>query len=196
MHISTFWLPALCRHSHFRSRAAEGARHGPPKLRLKFEVARQTSSRSLSASVRAVPWAGEVDQHLSRLAPSTCQLSADIRIFRSGLPKNPGRDPPFPRILLKFEVARQANSPSLCSSVRAVPWAHEAEQQHSRLAPSGCQLSADVHIFRAGRLETPGTDPQRYVSSLRWQDKQAASVSVPLCEQCHWQIRLSNSFPG
>jgi len=31
---------------------------------------------------------------------------------------------------------------------------------------------------------------------LSWQDKQAAPVSVPLCEQCHGQIRLSNSFPG
>jgi len=28
------------------------------------------------------------------------------------------------------------------------------------------------------------------------QDKQAAPVSVPLCEQCHGQMRLSNSFPG
>jgi len=37
---------------------------------------------------------------------------------------------------------------------------------------------------------------QGYVSSLRWQDKQAAPVSVALCEQCHGQIRLSNSFPG
>jgi len=31
---------------------------------------------------------------------------------------------------------------------------------------------------------------------LRGQDKQAAPVSVPLCEQCHGQMRLSNSFPG
>jgi len=35
-----------------------------------------------------------------------------------------------------------------------------------------------------------------YVSSLRGQDKQEASVSVPLCEQLHGQISLSNSFPG
>jgi len=35
---------------------------------------------------------------------------------------------------MKFEVARQASSPSLCASVWAVPWADEAEQQLSRLA--------------------------------------------------------------
>jgi len=45
-------------------------------------------------------------------------------------------------------------------------------------------------------MELPGTDPQNYILSLRWQDKQAAPVSVPLCEQCHGQMRLSNSFPG
>ena len=64
----------------------------------------------------------------------------------------------------------------------AVPWADEAEQQLSRLALSGCELSADVRIVRAGLPETPGTDPQRYAGSLRWQDKQAAPVSVPVCE--------------
>jgi len=31
---------------------------------------------------------------------------------------------------------------------------------------------------------------------LKGQDKKAAPVSVPLCEQCHGQMRLSNSFPG
>jgi len=30
---------------------------------------------------------------------------------------------------------------------------------------------------------------------LKWQDKQAAPVYVHLCEQCHGQMRLSNSFP-
>jgi len=64
---------------------------------------------------------------------------------------------------LKFEMARQASSPSLCASVRAVPWADEAEQQLSRLAPSGCQLSADIRIFRAGLLEAHGTVPLKYV---------------------------------
>jgi len=78
----------------------------------------------------------------------------------------------------------------------AVPWADEAEQQVSSIALSGCHLSADIRIFRAGLLEATCTDPQSYVWSLSWQDKQAAPVSVPLCEQCHGQMRLRNSFPG
>jgi len=62
-----------------------------------------------------------------------------------------------------FEVVRQASSPSLCASVRAVPWADEAEQQLFRLAVSVCDLSADVHVFGAGLLEAPSTDPKKYV---------------------------------
>jgi len=62
-----------------------------------------------------------------------------------------------------LKVARQASSPSLCASVRAVPWADEAEQQLSRLALSACELSADVRIFKAGLPEAPGTDPLTYV---------------------------------
>ena len=69
----------------------------------------------------------------------------------------------IPKLRLKFEVARQAISPSLCASVRAVPWADEAEQQLSRLALSGCELSADVRILGAGLSEVYGTEPQRYV---------------------------------
>jgi len=65
--------------------AAGGARHGPPKLRLKFEVARQASIPIICASVRAVPWADEAEQQLSRLALSVCELSADVRIFRAWL---------------------------------------------------------------------------------------------------------------
>jgi len=126
----SFWLRAICRRSHFQSWAAVGPRHGPPKLHF------------------------------------------------------------------KFKGARQASSPSLCVSVRAVPWADEAEQQLSRLALSSCQLSADVRIFRAGLPKAPSTDHQSNISSLRWQDKQASPVSVPLCEQCHGQMRLSNSLPG
>ena len=101
-----------------------------------------------------------------------------------------------PKIRLNFEGARQASSPSLCASVRAVPWADESEQQLSRLALYGCQLSADVSIFRAWLPEAPFTDHLSYVLSLRKQDKQAAQVSVPLCEQCHGQMRMSNSFQG
>jgi len=40
-----------------------------------------------------------------------------------------------------------------------VPWADEAEQQLSRLAPSGYELSADVRIFGAGLPEALGMDP-------------------------------------
>jgi len=35
---------------------------------------------------------------------------------------------PILGLRLKFEVARQASSPSLCAFVRAVPWAAEDEQ--------------------------------------------------------------------
>jgi len=143
--------------------------------------------------VRAVPWADEAEQQLSTLALSACELSADVRIFGAGLKKSHKRNTKIP---LKFEVARQVGNPSLCASVRAVTWADEVEQQLSVLALSGCELSADVRIFRAGLLEDPGTDHLSYVSSLRGQDKQAAPVSVPLCEQCHGQMRLSNRFPS
>jgi len=143
-----------------------------------------------------VPWAAEVEQQLSRIAHSGCKLSAQIRIFGAGLLEAPGTNNPIPGLRLKFEVARQASCPSLSASVRAVPWADEADQQLSRIAHSGCKLSGDVRIFRAGLRNLPSRDPLRYVSSLRWKDKQEPPVSVPLCEQCHGQLRLSNSFPG
>jgi len=130
------------------------------QLRLKFEGARQVSSHSLCASVRAVPWADEAEQQLSRLALSDCDLYADVRILSSG---EADTLPGPPKLSLKFEVARQTSSPSLCASVRAVPWADEAEQQLSRPAISGCQQSADVGIFRAGLLEALCTDHLRYV---------------------------------
>jgi len=95
-----------------------------------------------------------------------------------------------------FEVGRQASSPFLCASVRAVPWEDEAEQQLCRLALSACELYADFRILGAGLPQTPGKDPKTYVGCLRCVDKQAAPVSVPLCEQYHMQMRLSNSFPG
>ena len=112
-----------------------------------------------------MPRAHEVEQQLSRLALSGCQLSADIRVLRARLPEVTTTDPP--KLLLKFEVARQASSPSLCASVRAVPWADEAELKLSRLVPYGCQLSADVRIFGAWLLDAHGTDPLCYVGSLR-----------------------------
>ena len=76
-----------------------------------------------------------------------------------------------------------------------MPWADEAEQQLSRPALSGSQLSADIRILRAGLPKPPSRENIIYVSSFIWQDKQAAPLSVTLCEQCHWQMRLSYSFP-
>ena len=73
------------------------------------------------------------------------------------------RTPPIAGVRLKYEVARQASMPCLCASVRAVPWADEVEQQLYRLATSGCELSADVRIFRVGVSEAPGTDHRSYV---------------------------------
>jgi len=58
----------------------------------------------------------------------------------------------------KFEVARQASSPNLCASVRAVAWVDEGEQQLSRIALSACELSADIRIFKEGSPEAPDTD--------------------------------------
>jgi len=49
-----------------------------------------------------------------------------------------------------------------------VPWADESEQQLSRLALSGCNLSADVRILGVELPEAPCTDPLWYVLSLRW----------------------------
>ena len=44
--------------------------------------------------------------------------------------------------------------------MRAVPWTDEDEQQLSRLALSGCELSADVRIYRVGLLEAPAQEPK------------------------------------
>jgi len=93
------------------------------------------------------------------LALSACELSADVRIFGAGLKKSHKRNT---KITLKIEVARELGNPILCASVRAVPWAEEAEQQFSRLALSACELYADVCIFRAGLREAPGTDQLSY----------------------------------
>ena len=97
-----------------------------------------------------MPWADEAEQELSRLG-----------LLDQGCLRLPART--SPNLRLKFDVTRQAISPSLCASVRSVPWADEAEQQLSRLALSGCELSADVRILGAGLPEVPGTDPLRYM---------------------------------
>jgi len=173
--------------------AAEGSLHGPSKLRLKSEEARKASSPSLCAFVRTVPWADEAEQQLSRWALSGCELSADVRFFGEALMEA------FCKYHLSYVWSfkgQDKQAAPVSASVRAVPWADEAEQQLSRLALSTCELSADIRIFGAGLLKAPCTDHLSYVSSLRWQEKQEAPVSVPLCEQCHGQMRLSNSFPG
>jgi len=56
-----------------------------------------------------------------------------------------------------------SKQPQLCASLRAVPWADAAEQQLSSLAPSGCKLSADVHIFAPGLPQALGTEPLSYI---------------------------------
>jgi len=187
-------MRAICRRLHFGSSAARGARHGPPKLRLKFEVTRQASSPRLCASVRAVPWADEAEQELSRLAFSACKLSAEVRILGAGLPEELDTDPQSYIGSLRWQD-KQAPPVSvpLCEQCHGQM---RLSNSYPMLALSACDLSADVRILGAGLLETPSTDPQSYVGSLRCQDKQAAPVSVPLCQQCHGQIRLSNSFPG
>ena len=113
--------------------------------------------------MRAVPWADKAEQQLSRLAPSGCQLSADFHILEQGCERSLAVNTLIPRLRLKFEAARQASSPSLCASVRAVPWAHEAEQQLFRLATSDCQLSVDIRFFGARLPKEPGTDTKIYV---------------------------------
>jgi len=57
----------------------------------------------------------------------------------------------------KFEVEGGKTSKQLQSlcSVRAVPWADEAEKQLSRLALSACELSTDVRILEEGLLVPP-----------------------------------------
>ena len=66
------------------------------------------------------------------------------------------------KLRLKFEVPRQVSSPSLCASVRAVPWADEAEQQLSTVNVSACELSEDVRIVGPGLPEAPGMAHLRY----------------------------------
>ena len=90
--------------------------NGPPKLRLKFEVARQASSPSLCASGRAVPWAEEAEQELSRLALSACELSADVCILGAGLPEAPGTEPESTFEVGGCKTSKQPQSMCLCVS--------------------------------------------------------------------------------
>ena len=111
--------------------------------------------------MRAVPWEDKAEQELSRLAPSGLRAIYTCLHFQIRAARGARHGPP--NLRLEFEVARQAISPSLCASVRAVSWADKAEQELSRLAPYGLQLSADVCIFGAGLTDAPCTDTQSYV---------------------------------
>jgi len=126
---------------------------------LNFEVARQASTPSLSATLRAVPWADEAEQKLSWLDPSGWELSGDIRIFGAGLLEETG-SAPIPGLLLKFDGARQASSPTLCASVRAVSWADEAEQQLSRIAPLAANYLDTFAFSEQGCWRRPTGNPQ------------------------------------
>ena len=119
-------------------------------------MARQASSPSLFASVRAVPWADEAEQQLFRLGLWMRALCRGLH-FGSRAAGDLRHGPP--KLRLKLEEAREASSPSLCASVREVPWADEAKQQLCRQSLSGCELSADVRILGAGLPDVPGTGP-------------------------------------
>jgi len=82
---------------------------------------------------------------------------------------------------MKFEVARQESSPYLCASVRAVPWADEAEQQLSRLAPSACQLTADVRVFGAGLQKEPGRNPLQSQDTFEVLGGKTSKQPLSLC---------------
>ena len=66
--------------------------------------------------MRAVPWADEAEQQLSKLAISVCELSADVRIFRTGLPEAPGTDPKTTFKVLGGKTSKQPQSLCLCAS--------------------------------------------------------------------------------
>ena len=102
--------------------------------------------------------------------------------------------------LLKFKGTRKASSPSLCSSVRAVPWADEAEQQFSRLALSACELSADVRILGAGQPEAPCSEPKYTFEVCGGKTRISVSLcasvrAVPWTDEAEQQLsRLALSF--
>jgi len=62
-------------------------------------------------------------------------------------------------LCFKFEVAGQVHSLGLFVPVQAVPWAYEAEQELSRVAPSVWDLCGDVCTFGAGLQQVSGRDP-------------------------------------
>jgi len=160
---SPFCLPAIWTHSHFRSRANGGTRHGHLTIQLKF------SWQDKHAAPVSVPlcehFHGQI--RLSSSFPVYLLLSANyletFSFSKQGYWRRTAGTHPILGLRVKFQVAKQASSTNLCASVRAGPWADEAEQQLPRLAPSACQLSADIRIVRTGLLEAPGRDLLRYV---------------------------------
>jgi len=162
-----------------------------------MEVARQSSSPSLCASPRAVPWADEAEQQLSRLALSASQLSADVCNFTAELPDEAWQGTPSLRI--KFELARQGSSLSLCASVSAVPWADEAVTTAFQANPFRLPAICRSAHFRSRATEESlaGTPP---IARLRLKFELARQASSPgLCasvQAVQGQMRLINSFPG
>jgi len=144
-----------------------------------------------------VPWADEAEQQFTRLASSGCQLSADVRFFGVGLRKEPGRDTHSQD---RFEVrcgktSKQPQSLCLCASSAMGRWGWATAFQASHFwLPAICKYS--YYRTRAAKGAWQGYPLPGYVWRLMWQDKHAAPVYVPLYEQCHGQMRLSNSFPG
>jgi len=128
--------------SHFQSRDDGVAWQGPPKIRLKLEGARQSSSPRLCASVRAVPWADEAQQQLSRLALSGGDLSADVRIFRAGLPEAPVMQPQNYIWILCRKTSKQPQSLCLCASSAMGRWGWATSFQASSCwLPAICRRS-------------------------------------------------------
>ena len=128
-----------------------------------------------------MPWADEAEQQLSRVALSGSEVSGDVRIFRAWMGKEPRKHLPLSESKWDVCGGKTRKHPNLCASVRALPWADEAEQQLSRLAPSGCQLSADVRTFEAGLRKESGWDTTIPSMRLKFQVAREASSPNSLC---------------
>jgi len=63
-----------------------------------------------------MPWADDVEQQLSRLALSGCELAADVRIFRAGLPEATAETPKATFEVGGGKTSKQPQSLSLCES--------------------------------------------------------------------------------
>ena len=139
--------------------------YGSPALKMRTSAdSSQPERASLESCCSASSAHGTARTEAQRLRMIACPSTSNFQSrFRGQCRAHPAGTHPILGLRLKFQVAKQASSTNLCASVRAGPWADEAEQQLSRLAPSACQLSADISIVRAGLLEARGRDPLRYV---------------------------------